>query len=105
MRIAFFGVHGKMGAVIVPALESRGHEVLDARSAGPDNCDAAVDFTRPNAVVANIEQCLAAGVPVVMSIPGLSVMMLERNRMCSRRPQIMSPVCALMALVSASPIG
>ena len=73
MRIAFFGVHGKMGAVVVPALESRGHEVRDARSAGPDNCDAAVDFTRPNAVVANVEQCLDTGVPVVIGTTGFDL--------------------------------
>jgi len=66
MRIAFFGMHGKTGVVVVAGLESRGHEVLDARSTGPDNSDAAVDFTRPDAVLGNVERCLAAGVPVVI---------------------------------------
>ena len=77
MRIAFFGVHGRMGAVVAPGLESRGHEVLDARSAGPDGCDAAVDFTRPDAVSANVEQCLAAGIPVVIGTTGFDIDALD----------------------------
>jgi len=77
MRIAFFGVHGKMGVVVLAGLERHGHEVLDARRAGPDTCDAAVDFTRPDAVVANVEQCLAAGVPVVIGTTGFDVSMLD----------------------------
>ncbi len=77
MRIAFFGVHGKMGVIVVAGLESRGHEVLDARSTGPENCDAAVDFTRPDAVAANVEQCLAAVVPVVIGTTGFDVNTLD----------------------------
>ena len=77
MRIAFFGVHGKMGVVVGAGLESRGHEVLDARSTGPDSCDAAVDFTRPDAVVANVARCLAAGVPVVIGTTGFDFDMLD----------------------------
>lgn len=70
MRVAFFGVGGKVGAVVVPALEAAGHEVVDARAAGPEGCDAAVDFTRPDAVEENVERCLAAGVPVVIGTTG-----------------------------------
>lgn len=70
MRIAFFGVRGKVGSVLVPALEAAGHTVVDARGAGPDGCAAAVDFTRPDAVVPDVETCLAAGVPVVIGTTG-----------------------------------
>ena len=38
--------------------------------AGPEGCDAAVDFTRPDAAAANVERCLAAGVPVVIGTTG-----------------------------------
>jgi dihydrodipicolinate reductase len=38
--------------------------------AGPAGCDAAVDFTRPDAVVANVGACLEAGVPVVIGTTG-----------------------------------
>jgi len=77
MRIAFFGMHGKTGVVVVAGLESRGHEVLDARSTGPDNSDAAVDFTRPDAVVGNVERCLAASVPVVIGTTSFDIDMLD----------------------------
>ena len=73
MRIAFFGVGGKVGRVVASALESQDHEVVDARAAGPAGCDAAVDFTRPDAVMANVEQCLVAGVPVVVGTAGLDL--------------------------------
>lgn len=66
MKIAFFGAGGKVGSVLEPALRTAGHEVVDAREAGPAGCDAAVDFTRPDAVVGNVERCLEAGVPVVI---------------------------------------
>jgi 4-hydroxy-tetrahydrodipicolinate reductase len=77
MRIAFFGVHGKVGRVVAPALESGGHEVVDARDAGPKTCDAAVDFTRPDAVSDNVELCLAAGVPVVIGTTGFDLAELD----------------------------
>ena len=77
MRIALFGVGGKVGVVLAPALLAAGHEVVDARGSGPDGCDAAADFTRPDAVVANVEQCLAAGVPVVIGTTGFDVDALD----------------------------
>jgi 4-hydroxy-tetrahydrodipicolinate reductase len=70
MRVAFFGVHGKAGSVLVPPLEGAGHEVVDAASVGPEDADAAVDFTRPEAVLGNVARCLAGGVPVVIGTTG-----------------------------------
>jgi len=70
VRVALFGAGGKVGAVLAPALEAAGHEVVDGRLAGPDGCDVAVDFTRPDAVAANVERCLAAGVAVVLGTTG-----------------------------------
>ena len=55
-----------MGVLLEPALVRAGHEVVDGRSAGPSGCDAAIDFTRPDAVAGNVELCLGAGVPVVI---------------------------------------
>jgi 4-hydroxy-tetrahydrodipicolinate reductase len=77
MKIALFGASGKVGVVLAPALLAAGQEVVDARSSGPDGCDAAVDFTRPDAVVANVEQCLAAGVPVVIGTTGFDLDALD----------------------------
>ena len=70
MKIALFGAGGKVGVVLEPALLAAGHAVVDGREAGPGGCDVAVDFTRPDAILANLEQCLAAGVPVVIGTTG-----------------------------------
>ena len=77
MRIALYGAGGKVGVVLEPALVAAGHEVVDARGSGPDGCDAAVDFTRPNAVVANVERCLAGGVPVIIGTTGFDLGALD----------------------------
>ncbi|HXG75595.1 MAG TPA: dihydrodipicolinate reductase C-terminal domain-containing protein [Gaiellaceae bacterium] len=70
MRVAVFGLGGKVGSALGPALAAAGHEIVDARVEGPEGCDAAVDFTRPDAVLANVERCLAARVPVVIGTTG-----------------------------------
>jgi 4-hydroxy-tetrahydrodipicolinate reductase len=77
MRIAFYGVDGKVGRVVVTALARRDHEVVDARAAGPSGCDAAVDFTRPDAVMANVEHCLVTGVPAVIGTSGFDLEALD----------------------------
>jgi 4-hydroxy-tetrahydrodipicolinate reductase len=69
VKIALFGAGGKVGAVLARALEAEGHEVVDGRD-GPEGSDVAIDFTRPDAVVGNVERCLAAGVPVVVGTSG-----------------------------------
>jgi 4-hydroxy-tetrahydrodipicolinate reductase len=46
-----------------------GHELVDSS----EGADAAVDFTRPDAVEANVRSCLAAGVPVVVGTSGFDL--------------------------------
>ena len=70
MNVALFGATGKVGSALEPALVEAGHEVVDARATGLDGCDTAVEFTRPDAVVGNVERCVAAGVPVVIGTSG-----------------------------------
>jgi 4-hydroxy-tetrahydrodipicolinate reductase len=70
VKVALFGLDGKVGLILRPALEAEGHEVVDGRSTGPDGCDAAVDFTRPDSVVPNVDRCLVADVPVVIGTTG-----------------------------------
>jgi 4-hydroxy-tetrahydrodipicolinate reductase len=70
VRVAVFGAGGKVGTVLVPALEAAGHDVVDGRASGPEGCEAAVDFTRPEAVRENVERCLEAAVPVVIGTTG-----------------------------------
>jgi 4-hydroxy-tetrahydrodipicolinate reductase len=69
VKVALFGLDGKVGSVLGPALGAAGHEVVDGRE-GPEGCDVAVDFTRPDAVAADVERCLAAQVPVVIGTTG-----------------------------------
>jgi 4-hydroxy-tetrahydrodipicolinate reductase len=77
VRIAFFGAQGKVGSVLVAGLQSVGHEVLDARSAVPDGCDAAVDFSRAEAVVPNVESCLGKGTPSVIGTTGFDLEVVD----------------------------
>jgi 4-hydroxy-tetrahydrodipicolinate reductase len=77
VRVALFGADGKVGTLLGPALEAAGHEVVDGRVAGPEGCDVAVDFTRPDAVEGNVSRCLAAGIPVVIGTTGLDVAALD----------------------------
>ena len=62
MKVCLFGASGKVGSILGPALQLAGHEVGDAHSEGPEGCEVAVDFTRPDAVPGNVERCLASGV-------------------------------------------
>jgi 4-hydroxy-tetrahydrodipicolinate reductase len=73
VRIAFFGVRGKVGSVLVPSLAAAGHEVVDAATEGAEGSDAAVDFTRPDAVLPNAERCLSARVPMVIGTSGFDL--------------------------------
>jgi 4-hydroxy-tetrahydrodipicolinate reductase len=73
MRVALFGAAGKVGVVLEPALREAGHDVVDARATGTAGCAAAIDFTRPDAVVANVSSCLDSGVPVVIGTTGFDL--------------------------------
>jgi 4-hydroxy-tetrahydrodipicolinate reductase len=66
MRVLLNGRGGKVGTVLGPALEEAGHELIDRLG----DAEAMVDFTRPDAVVANVEAAIAAGVPSVVGTSG-----------------------------------
>jgi 4-hydroxy-tetrahydrodipicolinate reductase len=91
MRIALYGADGKVGSVLGPALAEAGHEVVDARASGPTGCDAAVDFTRPDAVVADVDACLAVGVPVVIGTTGFDVDAVDRAAVAAGVPCFHAP--------------
>ncbi len=67
MKVCLFGRGGKVGRVLAPALEAAGYELVKLESA-----EAAVDFTAPDAVVANVLRALDAGVPCVIGTSGAS---------------------------------
>jgi 4-hydroxy-tetrahydrodipicolinate reductase len=58
---------------VADALGAAGHEVVAIDLGDPvnlDGCDAAVDFTQPDAVESDVAACAAAGVPVVIGTTG-----------------------------------
>jgi 4-hydroxy-tetrahydrodipicolinate reductase len=74
VRILLLGAGGKVGSALAPRLAEAGHEVAPAGRDDlwePAGHDAAVDFTRPDAVRANVVRCLEAGVPCVVGTTGL----------------------------------
>jgi 4-hydroxy-tetrahydrodipicolinate reductase len=99
MKVAVFGIGGKVGSVLAPALEARGDEVVDAREHGPEGCDAAVDFTRPDAVSANAARCLAAGVPVVIGTTGFDTEALDRAATAAGVPCFYAPNFSIGAVL------
>lgn len=78
MKIALLG-YGKMGQIIERIAVERGHEIVlkisvdntaDFTVSNLEKADVAIDFSTPNAAVANIYKCFEAGVPVVVGTTG-----------------------------------
>jgi 4-hydroxy-tetrahydrodipicolinate reductase len=66
VRTLLNGARGKVGSVLGPALEEAVHELVERL----EDADVMVDFTRPDAVVANVEAAIVAGVPSVVGTSG-----------------------------------
>ncbi len=74
MRILLFGARGRVGSILGPKLAEAGHEITDVeRGEQPryEDQDAAVDFTRPDMVKANVEGCLGVGLACIVGTSGL----------------------------------
>jgi 4-hydroxy-tetrahydrodipicolinate reductase len=81
MRIVIVG-NGKMGKAIAALAEERGHQVHATFGAEENaggkaltkerlaGADVAVEFTRPDAVVGNLERLIEAGIPTVTGTTG-----------------------------------
>ena len=69
MNVLLNGRRGKVGSVLGPGLEAAGHTLVDAL----DGADAMVDFTRPDAVAANVRAAVDAGVPSVVGTTGWDI--------------------------------
>jgi len=96
VKVALYGIQGRVGSVLAPALEAAGHEVADA---DPSGCDAAVDFTRPDAVVGNVRQCLDAGVPVAVGTSGWETAPVDEAARAAGLPVLYAPNFALGAVL------
>jgi 4-hydroxy-tetrahydrodipicolinate reductase len=95
VRILLLGRHGKVGSVLGPALAEAGHELVE--SAG--DAEAAVDFTRPDAVEENVRACLEAGVPVVVGTTGFEQERLDALARRHELPVFYAPNFALGAVL------
>ena len=81
MRLALIG-NGKMGRAIASLASERGHEVVavigqeanrDSGGITPEalaNADVALEFTQPDAALANVLACVRAATPVVVGTTG-----------------------------------
>jgi 4-hydroxy-tetrahydrodipicolinate reductase len=73
VKVALFGAEGKVGSALAPRLEAAGHEVRGIEVGDdPDvaGCDAAVDFTTPDAAPANVRAAFEQGVSCVVGTTG-----------------------------------
>jgi 4-hydroxy-tetrahydrodipicolinate reductase len=95
MRIVLNGARGKVGSVLGPALEAAGHTVVDRLGAA----DAMVDFTRPDAVVANVDAAVAAGVPCVVGTSGADLSDVGERARAAGVPLFHAPNFALGAVL------
>lgn len=90
MKIALIG-YGKMGKEIEKLAIERGHSIemiididnpKDIKSERFKNCDAAIEFTVPSAVLANIYACFDAKVPIVTGTTGWHNELESVSRKC-----------------------
>jgi 4-hydroxy-tetrahydrodipicolinate reductase len=73
VRIAVFGAEGKVGSALVPRLAAAGHEIRGIELGDEldvTGCDAAVDFTTPEAAPVNVRAALEQGVSCVVGTTG-----------------------------------
>jgi 4-hydroxy-tetrahydrodipicolinate reductase len=66
VNVVLNGRRGRVGSVLGPGLEAAGHALVVAL----EGADAMVDFTRPDAVAANVRAAVDAGVPSVVGTTG-----------------------------------
>ena len=84
-RVVVLGARGRMGSEVVRAVEDADDlDLVGAYDAGdaPDlsHADVAVDFTHPDAVMANLEACIDAGVHAVVGTTGFDDARLDQLR-------------------------
>ena len=81
-RVAVSGAAGRMGATVVNAVESADDLTLSGKadpalktplSAVLEEADVVVDFSVPDTALANVKECLAAGVHVVVGTTGFDL--------------------------------
>ena len=94
MKVCLYGRGGKVGRVLGPALEAHGHELVELESA-----EAAIDFTAPEAVVANMLGALDAGVSCVIGTSGADLAPVDERARERGVPAFYAPNFAIGAVL------
>ncbi len=86
MRIAVVG-YGRMGREVESVLRERKHavEVAGRGDRFPAGCEVGIDFSRPDAVVGNVESALRAGARYVVGTTGWNDRLDEVQRLVEAR--------------------
>lgn len=95
IRVGVFGVSGKMGSQVVRAVGEApgmtivgGSDIKEPRETIA-NARVVVDFTHPDAVMDNIEWCLARDIHMVIGTTGFTEDRLARVRqLCDEHPRV-----------------
>jgi 4-hydroxy-tetrahydrodipicolinate reductase len=95
VRILLNGAGGKVGSVLGPALQAGGHALV----ASEREAEAMVDFTAPDAVVANVLRALEAGVPCVVGTSGWDPDAVAEAATAAGLPVFYAPNFALGAVL------
>jgi 4-hydroxy-tetrahydrodipicolinate reductase len=102
VKIAVFGARGKVGSVMAEALAEAGHDVVGIDLGDPvalEACEAAVDFTQPDAVAGNVAACVRAGVPCVVGTTGFDREAVAREARDAGVPVFHAPNFAIGAVL------
>ena len=95
MNVLLNGSRGKVGAVLAPALEAAGHTLVPSLA----EAGAMIDFTRPDAVVANVLAAVDAGVPVIVGTSGWDPAAVEGAAKAAGVPVFFAPNFAVGAVL------
>jgi 4-hydroxy-tetrahydrodipicolinate reductase len=94
MNLKLYGRGGKVGRALEPALVAQSHKLVELGEA-----DAAIDFTGPDAVVANVLAALDAGVPCVIGTTGAELAPVDERAREKNLPVFYAPNFAIGAVL------
>jgi len=94
MNLVLYGRGGKVGRVLEPALVADSHKLV-----GLEEADAAIDFTAPDSVVANVLGALDAGVPCVIGTTGADLARVHERALEKNLPVFFAPNFAIGAVL------
>ena len=98
MRVAVFGLRERSVRCSGRHWCCRARAV-DGRESGPEGCDVAVDFTRPDAVLENLMRCLDHGVAVVIGTTGFDARVVDNAARHAGVPCFHAPNFSLGAVL------